>query len=162
MKKLISSWLVLICLGLLLICAGSSCHAAANFPRIAFSRVAIGGIQPFATKDYVRSVYGEPTKIVDLKNSPLYCEGNPDEHWIYGDSFSIDFAKGYVFCVISSGANGLRTPDEIGVGDSEAKVIAAYGRKWKLGYWYTSDYDTTFSVSVRNGKVTQIYAGWNL
>lgn len=166
MKKFLCLCFSTICLAAcLLYPAAGKCmtHATSSaFPRISFNRVAIGGIQPFASKDYVRSIYGEPDKIHDLSKSPVPGDGNPDEAWEYGDSFRILFAKEYVFSIVSSGHNGLKTPDGIQVGDSEAKVMTAYGQKWKLGYYYVSDWDTFFTISVQNGRVKQIYAGWNL
>lgn len=158
-KKIIFSCLCFVCLMAVITASSGYC---ASFPKIAFNRVAIGGIQPFATKNYVRSIYGEPNKIIDRRDPKLHRDGDPDEDWVYGDTLIISFAQDTVFCIISSGPNGLKTPDGIAVGDSEAKLISAYGRKWKLGYWFKSDYDTNFTFHVKNGKVSRIFAGWNL
>ena len=159
-KKIIFSFLGIVCF--IALSMGSTGYCSVNLPRIAFDRVAIGGIQPFfATKDYVRSIYGEPDEIKELKESKAHGYGR-DEVWKYGDTFTIYFYKDSVDLVISSGPNGLKTPDGIAVGDSEAKLISAYGGKGKIGYWYKSDYDANFVFGVKDGKVSYIAAGWNL
>lgn len=162
MHKIIFSFLGITCLIALTLCSSGQCSTpVANFPKISLDRVAIGGIQPFATKDYVRSIYGEPDEISE-RNSKSYDYSEPDETWKYGETFSISFANGKVFCLDSSGPNGLKTPDGIAVGDSEGKLLAAYGKGWRNGYWYKSEYDINLYFQVKNGKVVSISAGWNL
>ncbi len=162
-KKIIFSFLGIVCFIALSMGSTGYCSTPiAKFPMIAFDRVAIGGIQPFASKDYVRSIYGEPDEIIDRKGSRAYNDSQPDIVWKYGDTFSISFYKDTVFSAISSGSNGLKTPDGIAVGDSEAKLISIYGNKGKFGYWYRSDYETNLTFQVKDGKVTRIFVGWNL
>ena len=162
-KKIIFSFLGIVCFIALSMGSTGYCSTPiAKFPMIAFDRVAIGGIQPFASKDYVRSIYGEPDEIIDRKESSVHSDDGWDEVWKYGDTFLIWFDKDSVIIVKSTGPNGLKTPDGIAVGDSEAKLISVYGNKGKFGYWYKSDYDTNFVFGVKDGKVSYIAAGWNL
>ena len=164
MKRLHFSFTVILCLTVLLAfpMSGKCATPTAKFPYISFERVAIGDIQPNSTTDYVRSVYGEPDEITNRRGTKFYSEGEPDEVWTYGKTFSISFANGKVYSVISEGNNGLTTPDDIKVGDSETKVISVYGQRGKLGYWYRSDNSCNLTISVKNGKVTRIFAGWDL
>lgn len=164
MKKILAPFITLLLLTILLLPSvqGECATPMAKFPYISFDRIAIGGIQPNATNDYVRSVYGEPDEITNRRGTKFYNEGDPDEVWIYGKTFSISFSNGKVYSVISEGDNGLSTPDNIKVGDNETKVISVYGQKGKLGYWYRSDNACNLTISVKNGKVTRIFAGWDL
>ena len=165
MKKFLTHYISAIFLALLLSTAvhGECATPMAKFPYISFDRIAIGGIQPLtSTRDYVRSVYEEPDKITRRPETGKFSDSDITETWEYGDSFSISFSNDWVFCLSVNGPNGLATPDGIKVGDSETKVISTYGRKWKLGYWYKSEHDCSLTIGVTNGKVTRIFAGWNL
>lgn len=165
MKRLSTLLFSFFCLALLLAIPfqGECATPAAKFPYVSFDRVAIGGIQPLtSTRDYVRSIYGEPDKITKRPETGKFSDSEITETWNYGDSFSISFSNDWVFCLSVDGLNGLATPDGIKVGDSESKLISTYGRKWKLGYWYKSDNDCNLTIGVKNGKITRIFAGWNL
>ena len=165
MKRLSTLLFSFFCLALLLTIPfqGECATPVAKFPYVAFDRIAIGGIQPMtSTQDYVRSVYGEPNKIKKMDKTGKFSDIPITETWDYGETFSISFAEDKVFNLVSKGPNGLSTPDGIKVGDDESKVISSYGRKWKLGYWLRSDYECNLTIHVKNGKVTQIFAGWDL
>lgn len=144
----------------------STCFAA-----ISESQLALGGITPGSSPDYVRSVYGAPTKERKLRG--LY-----DMSYTYGTSFVIFFDKvqsgEYVVVAMRSTANnGIKTPDGITVGMTRADVRRAYGQVdpnpyqgnkrddsrfgmynvyGEHGYGFISDYDT-------NGKIKSILAG---
>lgn len=131
MKKILAPFITLLFLSILLLPSvqGECATPMAKFPYISFDRIAIGGIQPLtSTRDYVRSVYGEPDNIQHITNS-RHPEDEPNEIWTYGENFIISFLDGCVFNVLTKDPNGLATPDGIKVGDSESKVISAYGRK---------------------------------
>ncbi|MBQ7498323.1 MAG: hypothetical protein IJU00_10915 [Selenomonas sp.] len=165
MKKILAPFITLILLTILLLPSvqGECATPMAKFPYISFDRIAIGGIQPLtSTRDYVRSVYGEPDKITKRPETGKFSDSDITETWDYGDSFSISFSNDIVYCLGVNGPNGLATPDGIKVGDSESKIISAYGSKGKLGYWYKSEYDCNLTIGVTNGKVTRIFAGWTL
>ena len=165
MKRLSTLLFSFFCLALLLAIPfhGECATPVAKFPYVAFDRIAIGGIQPMSsTQDYVRSVYGEPDKIKKMNKTGKSNDIPITETWEYGETFVISFAEDRVFNLVSNGPNGLATPDGIKVGDDESKVISAYGRKGKFGYWLRSDYECNLTIHVKNGKVTRIFAGWDL
>ncbi len=82
-------------------------------------QAAIGGITIGSNENYIKSIYGEPNNIFKR-------EGNA-QSWFYGDSFIIDFVDGKVSSIISSGANGLSTPDGISVGMTKKSLKTKYG-----------------------------------
>ena len=127
------------------------------------SQIALGGITIKSTKDYVRSIYGTPTKIEN--NGLLYK---------YGDSFSIKFIRGTEFGmmepaaydIVSSAPNGISTPAGISVGMRVENVFNAYGEpdnieEYKNGkilyeYWDAQYYKISLGFLVSNGKIIQI------
>ena len=96
------------------------------------SRIAIGGIQPGNTPNYVKSIYGNPDKIEARyvpngggaripKNSTIYT-------WYYGNSFEIEILNNeIVLDAISKDNNGLKTPDGITVGMRSNVLYEKYG-----------------------------------
>lgn len=72
--------------------------------------IAIGGIYFGATKDYVRSVYGEPDRVSCKQGNEM--EPMMLDVWQYGGAFAITFdAKDdKVYKVKSTGKNGLKIP----------------------------------------------------
>ena len=100
--------------------------------------VGVGGISPYATADYVKSVYGEPTYQAVLERGELL--------YAYGSSTSIFFTTEKKLNSVIRGkdegsdtlflvrridtqkGSGLETPGNIGIGDIEQKVIDAYGK----------------------------------
>lgn len=102
----------------LLVCVAAECFAS---KPIDTDRAAIGGIAIGSKIEYVRSIYGEPTKIGRSPN------GNSID-WYYGDTFQITFADGRAVFVCSSGNNGLNTPDDVGVGMKARRVKKVFGR----------------------------------
>ena len=160
MKRFYMALASLICLTVLLalpITGKCETHAA-NDSYISFDRLAIGGVQIRASKDFVRSIYGEPIKIDDYRQYQKYNPNTPDEVWIYKDNFAVYFFNDIVCQVNSEGRNGLKTPDKIQVGDSEAKMIAAYGKGKKLGtrYQYKGEQNCYVLIQVVKGVVETI------
>lgn len=96
----------------------SICSASKVFNS---DKAAIGGISTGSSTDYIKSIYGDPNKIKVNESNPKA------ETWYYGDSFQIDFVDGIASSVISSGANGLSTPDGITVGMKKSKMTSKYG-----------------------------------
>ena len=132
---------------------------------ISDDRIAIGGICPLAvTADYIKSIYGEPTEIIKAK-----VHGTNDL-WKYNDTLQIYVGeKNSILLIRSSGNNGLKTPDGIGVGDKIFTVLAKYGPAWVSppnkgdgSYWYQGSHNCLLVFNVKKGIVTSISAGWNL
>lgn len=104
---------------LLILAATLECGAAPKVLDV--DRAALGGIAIGSEVDYVRSIYGEPDKILDG------LDGRSIE-WYYGDTFQIRFVEGRAVFVCSSGNNGLNTPDNVGVGMKSRLVKKVFGR----------------------------------
>lgn len=165
MRKILTLFMSFIVFTMLLVNSmhGECKTPMAQFPYIAFERIAIGGIQPLtSTKEYVRSVYGDPDEIIKRPPTGRFSDSDITETWKYGGTFSIVFSEDYVFNIETTGANNLATPDGLKVGDGESKLISIYGHRGKLGYWYRSEHECNLAITVKNGKVTSIFAGWNL
>ena len=118
-----------------LLCVVFPAHFAAAIPS---ASVGVGGISPYATTDYVKSVYGEPTYQTVLNNGELF--------FAYGESTSIYFSTEKRLTGIITGkdngsddlyivrridtrkGSGFVTPGGIGIGDAEKKITAVYGK----------------------------------
>lgn len=154
------AWLTVLCLVVLLVSpVKGTCESyTPRFPHISYDRVAIGNVKLFASKDDVRAAYGEPDEVIDYRQYQKYNRYTPDEVWIYKKTFNIYFFNDKVCQITSEGRNGLVTPDKIQVGDPEAKVVAAYGRKglWNNQYIYESDHHCTMGFYMRKGNVKMI------
>ncbi len=89
-------------------------------------QAAIGGISVGSSTEYIKGIYGEPTKIRFDENT----QGTETETqtWYYGDTFHIDFVNGTAACITTSGNNGLTTPDGVTVGMEKKKMTSKYGR----------------------------------
>ena len=131
---------------------------------IADERIAIGGISPFTGNiDYLRKIYGEPTKIIESKISDIIT-------WEYNQTFSVNVGeRGSIWQVRTEANNGLKTPDGIGVGSKVRSVIDLYG----VPYWgmpkdlnnstyeYKGSKGCNLTFVVKNGIVSSVVAGWN-
>ena len=124
---------------------------------ISSDRAAIGGITISSDADYIRSIYGEPNQI-------RKSEDNQNaETWHYGDTFQIDFVDGITSSVVSSGANGLATPDGISVGMKKKSMRSKYGKAHhadKYGkraiYSYQVDNNANMVFVTRDEIITEI------
>lgn len=104
---------------LLVMTMALECDAASKV--IGEDRAAIGGITIGSKVDYVRSIYGEPDKIIES------LDGRAVE-WYYGETFQIRFVEERAVFVCSSANNGLNTPDNVGVGMKSRLVKKVFGR----------------------------------
>ena len=118
---------------------------------------AIGGITTGSSGEYVKSIYGDPNKIRVSENSQGVVT------WYYGDTFQIDFTNGLASAVVSSGNNGLATPDGISVGMKKSKITSKYGRPQesdKYGtraiYTYKTDNGTNVTFIVNGDLIKEI------
>lgn len=132
----------------------SLCSAGKIFTS---DRAAVGGISTGSSTEYTKSIYGEPGKI---KISEINQNA---ETWFYGDTFQIDFVDGIASSVVSSGANGLATPDGITVGMKKRNMTSKYGKPQhsdKYGkraiYSYSADNGTKMIFVIRNGIISEI------
>ena len=134
----------------------------ANVKNIAYSRMALGGIQLGSTKDRVRSIYGNSNNVKAYEDHG-YWNGYVEE-WIYGDSFKVIFVNGHVLYINSSAKNGIKTPDGISVGDDIRKLYRTYGTakriagiKGGISYIYYNDInDVNMYFGVIDDKITVI------
>ncbi len=132
--------------------------------KLADDEIAIGGISPGATQEYVRNIYGEPNKASRSKDH----DGDTWESWVYGDSFKLTWFVGpkgtYLHMMQSTDANGLATPRGIKVGSRALEVLEKYGEpfiKQSGQYWYKGDNDCDLVFGIENGIVNRIAAGWS-
>ena len=132
----------------------SICSAAKNLSDNSF---AIGGIFIGGSADYIKGIYGEPNKIIKNQN-----EQNA-ETWYYGETFVIYCVDGIANSIVSSGANGLATPEGISVGMKKRQMTSKYGRpnhSDKFGnraiYTYQTNKNLKMIFIVLNGMISEI------
>ena len=145
--------------------SGSKSSSSKQQNLLRDDQIAIGGISPFgSSQEYIRSIYGEPTKISRSWSKSWEAI---TERWEYGDSFIMIFvgdSTEYPYFMKCTAANGLATPAGIKVGSPASEVIEKYGKPPFDGngsYRYKGRGDCDFVFSVANGVVTAIYAGWS-
>ena len=127
---------------------------------LAGDEIAIGGVSPGASKEYVRSIYGEPGKLSKWVND----YGSNCEKWVYGDSFEVWFTKDEVTLLRTTAPNGLATPAGIKVGSRASEVLEKYGEplsRQSTQYWYKGPRDYDFVFVIKDGVVSYIGAGWS-
>ena len=145
---------------ILLLLVSSTCFAG----PVSDGEISLGGISVNSTAAYVKSVYGEPTKI---RNE---YDGEEDawEHvWYYGNAVEICFHAddwNTVSHVIVTANNGFSTPVGVYVGMRESALGEIYGAPLKLqGEWYyyrsVSNLTTGVLIVVENGKIIRINIG---
>ena len=103
---------------LLIFSMALECDASSKV--IGEDRAALGGIAIGSKAEYVRSIYGEPNKIIEGEARAV--------DWYYGETFLIRFVDGRAVFVCSSANNGLNTPDDVGVGMKSKVVRKIFGR----------------------------------
>ncbi|SFH90617.1 hypothetical protein SAMN04487861_10812 [Selenomonas ruminantium] len=145
--------------------SGSKSSSSKQHNLLRDDQIAIGGISPFGSSQaYIRSIYGEPTKISRSWSKSWEAMV---ERWEYGDSFIMLFvgdSTEYPYLIKCTAANGLATPDGIKVGSPASEVITKYGKPpfaVNGSYHYKGRGDCDFVFSVANGVVTAIYVGWS-
>ena len=122
--------------------------------EISPSEVALGGIPLGASPEYLKSVYGEPTR---------YETGNDSVIYNYNDTFRVLFASGkYMYWLETTANNGIGTPSGIQVGMPES-VLEKYGETYftrqegnvtTKAYWARGRIVLEFRIA--NGKIISI------
>lgn len=104
------------------------CFSFAICQALPESEMAVGGITLSASKDIVKGIYGEPTKIEYLKAK--YATSESNEMWTYGDSYKIFFLNEYVMSIQTDKNNGITTPAGIPVGSDIRSIFKYYGQNY--------------------------------
>lgn len=149
MKQYISRIMILC---LLLVGCYSVCWA--EIPR---SELTLGGINLGATPEYVKSVYGEPTR--------YESNGHGDVIYNYNNTFRILFVDGkYMYWIETTADNGIKTPSGVGVG-MDASILSKYGATYYekdengvhyKAYW--AKYRVVLICGIHNGKIVSLKA----
>ncbi len=169
----------LLLLVLLLVMMSSTCFASMTAEYL--TSMSIGGVQIGNSEEYVRSIYGDPNRIVYEKNlDGTNRQGSTVYTYVYGDTFKILFCGNnnipmHVGEVISTANNGIKTEAGLTVGDTESTITRLYGtenmkihhdKDGVINYVYTigKGFGRAFTASVRHGKVIKIelYSSWNV
>ena len=127
---------------------------------IPYEKVAIGGLQLGNTREYVKSIYGEPDSDETVEN---VLELVPVQVWKYGQSLMIHFANGKIQRIVVSANNGLSTPDGLRVGMKEYDIKKIYGEPFSTKhdgfYNYRSPNFDWLLINTQNGSVSKITIG---
>lgn len=156
MKRLAAILAFTFTFGLMSFCAAS----------ISIDDCVLGGIAIRSNAEYVKSVYGEPTRITRslMHDLPMYE---------YGDSFYIVFSDDMNFVQVmgTTANNGIATSKGISVGMKRMDVLGAYGTPTKTGYdnkrrvtscFYDAGYSyfgIVFKINPETDQVTDIFVG---
>ena len=102
------------------------------------AKIAVGGLSPYATLDYVKSVYGEPTYQTNLDSGEiLYTYGSSTLIFFSTEKRLNDIIRGkndgsdellLVRRIDTQKGSGMTTPDGVGIGDAEQKITDIYGK----------------------------------
>ena len=117
------------------ICCLPLSYAAAAVPAAA---VGLGGLSPYATTDYVKSVYGAPGYETRIESGEIiYAYGNTTLIYFTTERRLNGVVKGtnegsddllLLRRIDTQKGSGLSTPAGVGVGDTEQKVREIYGK----------------------------------
>ena len=146
MKKIFSIMLLAVFLSVSAVCSA----------QISPDEVALGGIKLGSKREYVESVYGQPTNYINRNGGVLYD---------YNGTFQIFFASGkYMSWMKTTANNGIGTPSGVKVGMSSS-VLERYGeiyyKETEDGityYYYWAPGRITLDFGVVNGKIVSIRA----
>lgn len=116
--------------------------------RIPLEQMRIGGIGLGDSLDYVKSIYGEPTKIGEKGKNYLY-NGLYGYDIMYGDSFKLNVieendGREIITDIISVNNNGLAMPCGIKGGSSIDDVFKNFGMPW-------------FTINSKDGPTGYVY-----
>ena len=134
--------------------------AAASVPD---EEVSLGGVYYGASIDYVRGIYGAPSKVSTTNQHPLW-RGWIDTYY-YGGTVDITFCNALMIHADCKGNNGWATPAGITVGMDRETVLRLYGepdRKEKGNFFYQSESNDHIGIKfVFNGagKIASIHIG---
>lgn len=146
MKKFFSVMLIAVFLSVSAVCAA----------QISQDEVALGGIKLGAKREYVESVYGQPTTRINRNGGVLYD---------YNGTFQIFFASGkFMYWMKTTANNGIGTPSGVKVG-MDYSVLDRYGEIYRKEtedgvtyYYYWAPGRITLDFGVVNGKIISIRA----
>ncbi len=130
------------------------------------SEVSLGGIPFHSSQDYVRGIYGEPTK--EKVNQSHYWENATE--WEYGDSVWMVFQSLGMSAMTVTANNGFSTPAGAYVGMQELFIRKLYGAPSYTGptskpydrmYFYRSEQSPRVGIrfDCKNGRVAKIAIG---
>jgi len=138
------------------------------YANIANEELSLGGITLQSSTDYVRSVYGEPERIV--KSNSRFT--GPMQTYYYGTSFRLMVKDGKVTQLDSTGNNGIKTPSGISVGMTRNDLETIYGKPNRVNRdsaGYISDYyygsDSNYYTGAKfnfngSGRISAISIGY--
>ena len=146
MKKNFSVLLIAVFLSVSMVCSA----------QISQDEVALGGIKFGSKREYVESVYGQPTTRINRDGGVLYD---------YNGTFQIFFASGkYMYWMKTTANNGIGTPSGVKVG-MDVSVLERYGEIYHkeldngvIYYYYWAPSRITLDFGVVDGKIVSIRA----
>ena len=105
------------------LCSAACLVSSVAFAQISNDRIAIGGVGPGCTPDYVESVYGEPTsQETGSSGAQSYVEYN------YNNGYVIGFDEsGSQAVAVTCTTDNLTTPDGVAVGMEASVLSEKYG-----------------------------------
>lgn len=147
-----------------------NCSAA-----LALVRLTVGGITLGAEMDWVKNIYGDPTKIYDT-----VINGSRDACHEYGANHKVRnmrliYNRGRVIQIICDGKNEMRTFDGVKIGDAVSVIKAVYGEPDKEGkppvlsrrdvradhYFLYNSASSSYNLMflTKRGKIVAIFSG---
>ena len=134
--------------------------ASASVPD---EEVSLGGIPYGASMDYVRGIYGAPSKVSTTSQHPLWRGWVDTYH--YGASVDVIFCNAAMVHADCKGNNGWATPAGITVGMTKETVLRLYGEpdsQGKGSFFYQSESNGNLGIKFLfngAGKITSIHVG---
>ena len=116
-----------------------SFYSASCFASVNSYLLALGGLVPGNTPEYIRSVFGTPTKVVDSK-------------YFYGKGFEISFHDNFAVSIVSKANNGIGTPSGIRYGSTITEVMKKLGNPDKLPFYLRNEKNLIRYTDGDNGK----------
>lgn len=141
---------------------GCACMAVSSlaFAQVSTDQIAIGGVGPGCTDEYVRSIYGDPSQSAQMTSDT----GVQYTTWQYGGSFIVGFLdRDHTAAYVTCTADNLATPGGVTVGmtaDVLGNVYGSadqiYGYQDKSLYVYSDDHGNSLSFDVQNFYIVSI------
>ena len=130
------------------------------FAEVSYDRVAVGGITPGASIDYVQSIYGAPD---GSRSGPHPLWKGTIIEYQYGNSLFITFREGYAINVVVTKNNGIGTPDGVTVGMNASVITDIYGEPDRVfnnqNYVYNDETSYALVFKTQNGKIISVGCG---
>lgn len=148
------------------LCQWASASINYESQRIPIDQLKIGGIGCGSSVDYVKSIYGEPSKVSEKKKNYLY--DLLGYTITYGDSFHLYVlvekdGKEDVVNIKTTANNGLAMPCGIKVGSSVREMYQNFGVPYQISmskngviyYTYKTKYTNTVTFLVDNKHIVR-------